>query len=89
MNELIKIFKNIGILSLIIAGLGILGTTINRIIPWQWLTNFFIIIRNLLKSIDFIIDTNTLIVLIGSSLSITIAYWTYKGTMFVISKFRD
>lgn len=89
MSELIKIFKNIGILSLIIAGLTLLGSIVNSIIPWQWLTNFFVIIRNLLESIDFLVATDTLITLVTLSLIMTGAYWTFKGTIFVISKFKD
>lgn len=88
-EQTIKILKNVGLIGLIIGGLSVLGNVINSIIPWGWLTNFFIIIRNLLALIDYFIDTNTLITLIGLRLSIEIAYWSYKAIIWVVSFFKD
>lgn len=88
MNGIIKILTNIGLIGILLLALGVFGTQINNIIQWDWLINFFVIVRSLLKSIDFIIDTNTLITLIGISLYLTVAYWILKATTFVIEWFR-
>lgn len=88
MNGIIKILTNIGLIGILLLALGVFGTQINDLIQWDWLINFFVIIRKLLMSIDFIIDTNTLIKLIGISLYLTVAYWILKATTFVIEWFR-
>jgi len=51
---------------------------------WLWLTYFFKIIRDGLALIDFMVDTDTLITLVGYSLLIQVGLWTYKGTLAAI-----
>lgn len=89
MGTIIKILKDIGLITALILALGFLGTTINDLIQWGWLIDFFSIIKNVLKNIDFIIDTNTLTTLIGLSLYITIGYWTFRATLIIIHWFRN
>lgn len=88
MNQIIKTLKTLAIIGIIISGLTILGATINEIVPWIWLTNFFIIIKFLIRIFDFMIDTDTLITLIGLILTIDAAYWVFKGVMLIIHYFR-
>lgn len=88
MNELVKILRVLGIITLGIAALSILGAAVNAIIPWQWITDFFSIIKHFANIADFMWDTTTLFILISLSLSILIAYWLFKGTMAVIRYFH-
>lgn len=89
MDEAIKIFKILGITSIIIGALQLLGSAVNYLIPWEILTNIFVIFRKLLLSIDFIIDTNALLATITAGMSILLAKWTYSATTFLISFFKE
>jgi len=89
MNEFFKIIKNIGLLTLTVGFLGILGAVINAYVPWIWLTDFFVIIRHCLTMVDFFWDTTTTIALMSISLTIVGALWTYRGVMVVVQWFKD
>jgi len=86
---IIKILKQVGLLGLIIGALLILGTAINAIIPWSWLTNLFIIIRKTTIIFDFMWDMDTLFTLVAISLSIQVALWLYRATVVVVNFFNE
>jgi hypothetical protein len=65
-----------------------LGTAINALIPWSWLTNFFIIVRHLMAGFDFILPINTILILIAASYSVELALWTMKGGIWIINWFK-
>ncbi len=89
MDEAIKIFKILGIIGVVIGALNLLGSGVNYLIPWDILTDIFVIFRKLLLSIDFVVDTQALLAAITASLSILLVKWTYSATMFVINFFKQ
>lgn len=86
---MINILKNIGLFALVITGLSALGWGINALIPWQWLTYIFTIIRNLIDLLNFIWDIQTMWTLIGKVIAILILYWIFRATMTGIRFFRE
>jgi len=88
-TEIIKFIKTNALIAAMIVALATLGVTINTLVPWEWLTALFVIIRRLLLMFDFIIDTSVLINLIGIALSLKIALWAYQGTIVVIDWFKN
>lgn len=89
MNEIVKIFKILGIVGVVIGALNVLGNAVNYLVPWEILTNIFVIFRKLLLSIDFVVDTQALLAAITASLSILLAKWAYQATMFVVNFFKQ
>jgi len=85
---MINILKNLGLVAGVVSILGILGEAINGLVPWTWLTNFFVIIRHLLALIDWLMPTDTMITLIGISFTILSALWGFKAVMWVIHWFK-
>lgn len=80
--------KLIAIISLITTACLSLGVLFNQIIPWTYLTQFFSLMRWSFGLIDFLVDTPTLIILIGLALMIQVAYWSFRGVMLVVHYFR-
>jgi len=87
MSELIKIFKVVAIVGIIVAGLTLLGSTINALVPWEYLKYFFIIFRKTILPFDFMVDTDAIIAVFSTSLLILIAVWAYKGSVPLIKRF--
>lgn len=88
-NQLIIILKKIALIGLVIAALGLLGSVINTLIPWIWITYFFVLLKNLLTMIDFTFNTTLLWSMLGLSLTAFIALWTFKASIFVIEWFNN
>lgn len=90
MGEIVKIFKNIGIVGIIILSLSGLGYLINNLIGsgWNYLTNFFSFIKKISLLIDFTWATDTMWLLVGIGMAIEVAYISYEATIFVINKFK-
>jgi len=88
MQELIKIAKSVGLIPLVILGLVGLGAAINAVVPWYWLTYFFVILRHNTELVSFFIDPAVLWPLVGISLGLEAAYWTYRGVMTGVMWFR-
>lgn len=87
-SEVMKILKPTAFIGALLVALRILGGVINNLIPWTWLTSFFSIMRWGLGLLDFMWDTDTLIIVIGLVLAINVAYWAFKGVLAVINYFR-
>lgn len=89
MNEVVKILKNIALISIVILMLSGLGTLINNAIGigWDYLTDFFSIIKRTVNIIDFMWDTDTLWLLIGINLTIQIILVSYDATITIINRF--
>jgi len=85
---MLTILKKIGLIGVIIGGLIILGNTINSIVPWIWLKNFFIILRNTAELFDFILDINTLWTIMGIALTIQISIWIFEATIWAVKYFK-
>lgn len=90
MNEFVAILKKATVVILISSALLILGTVLNSdIVPWIWLTYFFVIIQHLLNLFGWLYDMPTLIKLIGYSYIVLGGYWIYRGTMMFLKLFNS
>jgi len=86
---MVNILKNITVIVFVVGILEAIGLTINAIIPWNYLTTTFSVIRYFLNIFSFIWDTDTLILLIGISFSIQVSIWTYKAGLIVVNFFKN
>ncbi|MCK9330879.1 MAG: hypothetical protein M0Q94_13480 [Candidatus Cloacimonetes bacterium] len=89
MDQIVITIKRIGLIAVLIGALTILSSSITDLAVWTWLTKIFILFRNSLSLIDFIIDTKTLMVIIGLTFTIDIALWSYKSFTWVAKKFNE
>jgi len=80
--------KGIALMTILLTGLWGLGVVINNTLVWQWLTDFFTILRRFASGIDFFWDTDTMFTLIGVALGIQVAYWGFKAYLWIIHYFR-
>ncbi len=90
MTEFIKIFKIIGLITLVIGVLAIVGDAINGL-DWLWstLTNIFIIIRKFNLAMDWAIPVNdALWPAVAATLSLNIAEWALLGALIPIKFLR-
>lgn len=89
MSEIIKILKNIALITIIVLMLSGLGTLINNAIGigWNYLIDFFSIIKRAVNIIDFMWDTTTLWTLVGIQLLIQVILITYEATLTIINRF--
>lgn len=88
MNNILNFIKHNSLILLTIAGLGVLGTAVNNLVPWQYLTYFFVILRHLIKLIDFIIPNNHLIAAMTAGLAAAMALWSYKGYIWIVEWYK-
>lgn len=88
-GELFKTVIRISLVGAVIAGLLIIGNVINDLAIWSWLTDFFALIRKAIFALDFIIDTETLLKLVGYSFLIMIAYWSLKAIIWIAEFFNE
>lgn len=89
LKRLLKISDRVALMGLVLSGLLALGYALNQVIPWIWLTYFFVILRRLLLLFDFMWDTNTLITLVAISFSVQVIIWSFKATMAVVAFFNE
>lgn len=87
MKLLATIAKNIGIITLFMGLLYIFGKSIELIVPWQELTNVFIIMRRFWTAANWWWDITEMIILIGFSLLIDAGEWVLKAGLFPIDYF--
>lgn len=88
MNAFIKILKDQALTMAIIGGMIILGGLVNKIIIWQWLTNFFIIIRHVVLLFNFMFDIPQLWTSVGYGLFLLTGLYTLKGLILIIKWFK-
>jgi len=88
MDQIVITIKKIALIAVLIGALTILSSSITDLAVWTWLTKIFILFRNSLSLIDFIIDTKTLMVIIGLTFTIEIALWGYRSFTWVIKKIQ-
>jgi len=86
--EIIKSLKVIAVISLILGGLILLGTAINSLSIWSWLTDIFSFFKWCLTLFDFFWDTDTMLTLLGYTSLIFLAYWVWKATLIVVDWFK-
>jgi len=86
---MINILKNIGIVGVMMAALSVLGLAINQLVPWSWLTNFFVIIRYFSILFDWIWDVPTMYVLLTIAFSLQITVWGFKASIAAVNYFKN
>jgi len=79
--------KNLGIVGLITLGLTTFGMVINAIPIWDWITNIFVILRNLISPIGAFWDLPSLLDAIGWGIKIFVAYYTFLATITIYRVF--
>ena len=89
MNEITKTIKSIIIIGLIITVTAAFGAGINAFIPWEWLTYFFSIIRNTIGLIDFMVNTDVVLIIMGIWLNISIYYWLFLAGEWIWGRLKD
>jgi len=89
LEELANIIKQIALLGAVASALILLGTGLNAIIPWGWLTAFFTIVRRLALLFDFWFDTTTLFTIVTLAMSLKISIWLYEATITVVNYFNE
>jgi len=85
---IIKILKDIGLLSLVIVALGAVGIAISSYIPWVYFTYFFAIMRNTTEILDVILNMTAVWAAFGLTLLLETFLWGFKGAMVVIYWFK-
>lgn len=88
MSALINILKRIGLLAAILLALRALGYVVDTLVPWQYLTDFFSLLKVVIAPFDFLIDTTTLFLILSLVLLFYVAFWVYKATLWVIHFFH-
>ncbi len=91
LGEITKIIKNLGLIGAVITALIVVGNAIDYIMNpiWEHLTNFFSIARKIISLSDTFIDTGTLIVIIGITLSLMVSFWTFRMIMWAVGFFKN
>lgn len=80
-DETVKFAKQVAIISFTLVGLIALGFVVDQYLNFSFLTGFFVLIRRLIGLFDFAFDTDTLLMLLGYSLLISIGYWLFRAYM--------
>lgn len=88
-SSLITILKKVGLIGSILTALTLLGSSLNVLIPWDWLTYFFVIIRSLVYLFDFMNDTGTMLTIFGLWLSVSIAVWVFRSRFVIIRYLKN
>lgn len=68
----------IALIPLLLLILGIFGNFLNEAYLINYFTQFFVLLRTVIKPLEFFWDFETSFSLIGWSLSLLILYWTVK-----------
>jgi len=88
MSEIVKILKQIGMVSLIVLGLGTMGLAVEAL-PWDRLTLLLALVRRCLMTADWIWDIDGqfgLYFWMGCMLTLLVAFWSYRGYLLIINK---
>jgi hypothetical protein len=88
MSELIKILKIAALVAGILMILKLLGSAIDSVVTWTWLTTIFSILRYLWNSMDWIINAPILITCIGLTLTLDIAENIFQAGYLPIHWFK-
>jgi len=83
MSYILKIIKNIALITGILAILITLGVKINALIPWQYLTYIFVILRKTGEIFNFMFDIPTLLKVIPIMMTLGILYWGWVGGLII------
>jgi len=87
-ETLLKYFIRFGLFTATLSALFILGAVVNSIVPWIWLTNFFVIMRRLLSVFNWILAIDQLIIILGLSLTLKVSISLYDLSRKVFGYFN-
>ncbi len=92
-DEVIKIVRQIVMITFILTALAFLGSVINTYLlesgAFNYLVGFFILIQRTFSLLNFMLDVPTLIRLIGINFFIFSLYWLVKAVIFLSSYFNQ
>ncbi len=80
---MIKILIKLAIFGIIITILTVFSNWINNLIIWEYLTQFFVFLRQIIRPMDWLWDFETSWTILGVALSIAIAYLPIKAALIV------
>lgn len=83
---MIKFLKNTALISVILLALRGLGGVVNNLAIWDYLTQFFVLIRKVVSPLDFLWSFDTSFEIITIILGILIAYSSLQA--FVIIRYN-
>jgi len=86
---IIKLLKDVGLIALAITILGVIGASINSMIPWGWLTYGFVILRTTAELFDVIIDLDVLYQTTGLIITAWVLYWVWYASYLVIKWYKQ
>lgn len=87
MSAIIIFFKQYGKLGLIIIGLEGVGYGINQLNVWNWLTDFFVLLRMSTRPLDFMWDFQTSWQIITVMISVLTIFYSFKAIMIIKNQF--
>jgi len=89
-SSIIQFLSKNGLLLVIFGILVSFGAGLNALFPnWTILTTIFAIFRYLIGTMDWLIDTTTLITIIGLNLSLDILEWVLMAGLLPVDWFRQ
>lgn len=83
LGNILNFLKKYAMIELTIVALLILGNVIDGLVNWSYLTIFFKILSVLINSMNFIWDTDTMLVLITAQFTILVSYWGFIAFIWV------
>jgi len=85
----VKILRDVALVSVIITLLIAVGNGINYVIPWNWLTDLFSIMKFFNSQISFMWDTTSMWTIISMVLGLEIIFWAFTAGITVIKWFKN
>lgn len=88
MSTALNYLKNIILITVLIGALTVLSVAINTLIPWDYLTLFFVLFRTILIKISWFINIDTTFLIMLISFSINILLWSFRGVLTLLNYFN-
>lgn len=85
---MIKFLKNTALISAILLALRGLGGVVNNLAIWDYLTQFFVLIRKVVAPLDFIWSFDTSFEIITIILGILIAYSSLQAFVIIRDNYK-
>lgn len=87
--EVVKIFKQIILIGFLITSLTLFSSSFLFPSVLPFLTVFFKLVRSFVMPFDFMIDTDTLVLLVGFALSVQVGLWSIRAYLSFIKFFQE
>lgn len=85
----VKILRDVALVSVFITLLLALGNGLNYVIPWQWLTYMFSILKFFSSQISFMWDVTSMWTVVSMVLGLEIIFWSFTAGTTVIKWFKN